>query len=234
MLSPLLFNLFTNDLVVFLKSLDLGLKIADENVCLMLYADDLVQQAESEDDLSLLLTALNDWCGRNDMTVNMAKSNVVHFRPTSVSKTDAVFSRGDGMISVADRHTYLGVVLSEHLDTNIMVKHVAQSAIRALGSLIAKCKTIGSVPYNVFTKLYDSVVCPVISYSSPIWGIRSHACIDAVHNRDMRFFLGVGRYTPNDAVAGEMVWKPTSERQWKSVCLYWSKLAAMENSRLNM
>ena len=47
MLSPLLFNLFINDLAVFLKSLDLGVKIADENVCLMLYADDIVLLAES-------------------------------------------------------------------------------------------------------------------------------------------------------------------------------------------
>ena len=49
----------------------------------------------------------------------------------------------------------------------------------------------------------------------------------------MRFYLGVGRNTPNDAVAGELAWKPTSVRQWKSVGLYSSKLAAMENSRLN-
>ena len=121
-LSPLLFNLFIDDLAVFLKSLDLGVKVADENVCLMLYADDVVLLSESEADLQLLLNALNAWCGRNDMTVNMAKSNVVHFRPNSVSKTDAVFSFGDGLISVADRYTYLGVVLSEHLDYNIMVK----------------------------------------------------------------------------------------------------------------
>ena len=51
MLSPLLFNLFINDLAVFLKSLDLGVKIADENVCLMLYA---VLLAKSEVDLQLL------------------------------------------------------------------------------------------------------------------------------------------------------------------------------------
>ena len=50
------------------------------------------------------------------MTVNMAKSNVVHFRPNSVSKTDAMLSCGDDIISVADRYTYLGVVLREHLD----------------------------------------------------------------------------------------------------------------------
>ena len=56
-------------------------------------------------------------------------------------------------------------------------------ASRALGLLIAKCKIIGGVPYSVFTKLYDSVVWPVISYSSPIWGIKSYSGIDAVHNR---------------------------------------------------
>ena len=71
---------------------------------------------------------------------------------------------------------------------NIMVKHVTQSASRAFGLLIAKCKTIGDVPYNAFTKLYDSVVWPVISYSSPILGIRSYSCINAVHNRAMRFY----------------------------------------------
>ena len=49
----------------------------------------------------------------------------------------------------------------------------------------------------------------------------------------MRFYLGVGRYILNDAVTGYMAWKPTSACQWKSVGLYWSEVAAMENSRLN-
>ena len=51
--------------------------------------------------------------------------------------------------------------------------------------------------------------------------------------RAMRVFLGVGKYTHNDAVSGEMAWNPTSVRQWKSVCLYRSKLAAMGYIRLN-
>ena len=126
------------------------------------------------------------------MIVNLVKSNLAHFRQNSVSKTDFVFTFDDGSISVIDRYTYSGVVLSEHLDYNIMVKCVAQSALELL---IAKCKAIGGVPYNVFTKLYDSVVWPVINYSAPIWGFRSYSCIDAVHKRAMRFFFGVGKYT---------------------------------------
>ena len=86
-LSPLLFNLFINDLAVFLKSLDLGISLGDEKIS----ADDIVLLAESSDELQLLLNALDEWCGRNDMSVNTAKSNVIHFRPNSVSRTDVVF-----------------------------------------------------------------------------------------------------------------------------------------------
>ena len=96
------------------------------------------------------------------------KSNVVYLRHNSVSETEFVFSFGDGSVSVIDSNTYLGVVLNEHLDYNIMVKWFAQNASRALGLLIVKCKAIGGVPYNVFIKLYDSVVWPVINYSVPI------------------------------------------------------------------
>ena len=94
---------------------------------------------ETETDLQSLLDALSDWCGRNGMTVNRDKSNAVHFRQNSVPKTDAKFSNGDEVISITDRYTHLGVILAEHLDYNIMVKHVASRP----GLLIAKCKIIG-------------------------------------------------------------------------------------------
>ena len=167
------------------------------------------------------------------MAVNTAKSNVVNFRQTSASRTGVVFSFGNDNIDMVDRYTYLGIVLSKQLDYNIITKSVAQSAGRALGLLIAKCKNTGGIPYNVFTKLCNSVVWPVINYSAPIWGFRSYSCIDVVHNRVMRFYLGFGKYTPNDAVAGENGCKPPYVRQWKSVCLYWSKLSVMSKDMLN-
>ena len=169
-LSPLLFNLFINDLAIFIKSLDLGVEWGGEKGCLLLYADDIVLLAESSSELQILLNALNDWCGRNHISVNTAKSNVVHFRPESIYRTNNAFTFGNGSIETIGQYKYLGVVLSEHLDYDIMTKAVAQSASHALGLLIAKCKTMGGVPYDVFTKLYDSVVWPVISYSAPVWG----------------------------------------------------------------
>ena len=191
-----------------------------------MYADDIVVLAESSSDLQMWLNALYDWCEQNHMSVNTAKSNVVHFRPYQ----ECVFSFGSGILATTDKYTYLGVIFSEQLDYMIMTKCVAQSGSRALGLLKAKCKSIGWVPCEVLTKFYESIVWPVINYSAAIWGFRSYSCIDAVHNRVMRFFLRVGRYTPNDAVAGEMGWKPTVVCQWKSVCLYWAKLSKIDNN----
>lgn len=232
-LSPLLFNLYINDLAVYLKSFDIGINIDNEKVCILLYADDIVLLAKDEYDLQILLNALNDWCCLKDMSINADKSKIVHFRPDSRARCEHIFKCGNEQLSVVDRYTYLGVVLQEHLDFNVTAKMVAQSASRALGLLIAKCKISGGVPYNVFTKLYDTVVWPVIAYGASIWGYKSFPCINAVQNRAMRFYLGVGKYTPNAAVSGEMGWQPPIVRQWKTVSTFWVRISNTNNSRLN-
>ena len=73
--------------------------------------------------------------------------------------------------------------------------------------------TRSGVPFHVFSKLYDSIIWPVISYSAPIWGANEYTSINAVQTRAMIYFLGVGKYTPNAAVYGEMAWEPPIVKQ---------------------
>jgi hypothetical protein len=86
-LSPLLFNLFLNDLSVQIKAVGKGVLIEDEPVCILCYADDLVLIAENEQDLQCMLDVLSQWCTSNSMVVNANKSNIVHFRPNSVPRS---------------------------------------------------------------------------------------------------------------------------------------------------
>ena len=95
-----------------------------------------------------------------------------------------------------------------------MAKAVAMSASRTLGLLIAKCKLNGGFIFNTYTTLYDSLVWSFISYGAAIWGTKEYSCIIAVQNRAMRFYLGVGKYTPNLSVIGDMGWKPSIIKQW--------------------
>ena len=83
----------------------------------------------------------------------------------------------------------------------------------------------------MFTKLYDTVVWPVISCGAAVWGGKVFSCINAVQNRAMRFYLG--KNTPNAAVSGDMGWQPPEVKQWKAACAYWYRMTVMSNSRLN-
>ncbi|XP_053395610.1 uncharacterized protein LOC128555864 [Mercenaria mercenaria] len=233
-LSPILFNLFINDLVNNVKLLNVGIDIGeDEKLCILLYADDIVLVAESETDLQLLLDVLSVWSETNNMSVNATKSQVIHFRTKSEPRSNIAFCCGPHTLAVVDKYVYLGLTLTEHLDYGITAKFVAQSAGRALGLLIARCNKLGGMPFDVFSKLYDSLVWPVIAYGASIWGERSYSCVDAIQHRAIRFFLGVGRYTPTGAVSGDMGWTPPLARQWISIDNFIVRMSKMDNNRLN-
>ena len=55
----------------------------------------------------------------------------------------------------------------------------------------------------MFSKLYDSITLSTMSR----W-TKEYKCINAVQNRACRFFLGVGKYAPNNAVNGDIGWIP--------------------------
>ena len=131
------------------------------------------------------------------------------------------------------QYVYLGLVLTEILDYSVMAKHVANSAGRALGLVISKFKSAGGLPFSVFTKRFDSMVWSKIDYGASVWGCRTFSCISAVQNRALRFYLGVGRYTPNSAVFGDTGWKSTYLKQLKNIINQWCKLKSIDRQRIN-
>ncbi len=112
----------------------------------------------------------------------------------------------------------------------VMSKAVALSATRALGLIIAKCKTHGGVTHKVFSQLYDAMVQPIIDYGAAVWGVNEYSHIKTIQHRAGRYFLG---YAPNNAVVGEMGWNPPSEHLWRSVFRQWRRLSIMSELRLN-
>jgi hypothetical protein len=90
------------------------------------------------------------------------------------------FHIGDNTIEIVTKYNYLGLVITEFLDYNVMAKAVAMSASRALGLLIAKCKLNGGFIFNTYTILYGSLLWSIISYGAAIWGTKEYSCINAI------------------------------------------------------
>ena len=120
------------------KALNVGIDIRSEKVCILLYADDVVFLCENEDDLQEMLNTLESWCYSNKINVNLEKSKIVHFRTQSVTRSNFSFIFNGKEVDIVSKYTYLGLLLTEFLSYEKMVKAVAKSASRALGLLIAK------------------------------------------------------------------------------------------------
>ena len=57
-----------------------GVKIDDDTVSVLPHAYDVALIAETEANLQSMLDILGSWCKNNLISVNAAKSNIVHFR----------------------------------------------------------------------------------------------------------------------------------------------------------
>jgi hypothetical protein len=161
-LSSIMFNIYVNSLIDDINALNIGIDIDNEKLAILLYADDVVLLAENEKDLQKMLDVLNFWCKNNALYVNVNKSKIMHFRNPSVPRTDFNFTVNGNSMDCVNCYQYLGLLLTEFLDYQLMAKAVAKSASRALGLLIVKIKIHGSFQHNIFSKLYDTMV--LVSY----------------------------------------------------------------------
>ena len=212
-LSPMLFNLFINDLTRHKNDVGSGISVGDTSLSILLYADDIVLMADSELKLQSLLTGLDLRCKQWGLVISATKSKVIHFRTKSVERSKEIFQCGETIIEFIHQFKYLGLILSEHLDYACYGLNDSAIRSRALGLLIAKDKALGGMPYQCFSKCYEAIVQSTLNYGAPIYGTSAFSCIDAVQNRACSYLLGLGKYAPNTAINGDMGWSMPQQRQ---------------------
>ena len=181
-ISPTLFSLYINDLVKTLKENGPLMDIGDTLLNILLYADDMVLIADCESDLQTLLDILCEWCRKWRLSVNIDKTQIVHFRPSRKKRSNETFTYGNIPLKTVSSYKYLGIILDEHLNFNECVKTLATAGGRALGGIISKFKMLRNVGYRTFTKLYHSGVSPILEYSSGVWGYVKGKEIEYVQN----------------------------------------------------
>ena len=231
-LSPTLFGLFVNDLVDAIKQNSVGFKCSEFDVQCLLFADDLALISENETDLQNMLDALNEWCYKWRMNINVKKSKIVHYRARNHAETDFVFKLGGSIVEKVDSYKYLGLILDYSLDFNKTAKVLGDSGGRALGSVINKFISNKGLGYKAYTKLYNMTVCPILDYCSGIWGYSKFETIDTIQNRAIRFFLGVHKFAPNLGINGELGWETRGIRRKIEMIRLWNRLQRLDDSRL--
>ena len=139
-LHTIFFNLSINDLTDRINDLKCSVKFGDEQISILLYADDIVLLSSNEEDLQCMLDLLYEYSRSWKMLLNFNKCKIVHFRPKGFLQTAHEFHCGSESIEVVSQYKYLSLILTDFHDYNVTTKIVSQFAGRALGLLISKDK----------------------------------------------------------------------------------------------
>lgn len=231
-LSTTLFSIFANDVAAEINDLDIGIPIGDTKLSLLMYADDIVLMADSEEKLQTMLDTIHNWCKRWRVLINTDKSKCMHFRKGRTERSNFKFMIGNNELETVSLYKYLGIIFHEKSDFSHSCEALSKGAGRALGSLINKIHGYKEFGFKSFEKLYTSCVIPILDYCASVWGYRHYQQADNIQNRAMRYFLGVHRFTPILAMVGDTGWVPCMYRRWACMIRLWNRFNKMDQNRL--
>ena len=182
-LSPLLFNLFINDLFsdttgVSVPGLD-GTRVAD-----LKYADDVVALARSHSSLQRRLVSLSRWAVANSMRVGARKCAVMVVGSTEGSTArrharleaaadrwcvaDNACAGESSRIPVASSYRYLGVMFNNQLSVQAMAV-AREEAARKVFNMMRPSLCDRRLPLAERVTLAKAFVVPVVLYSAELW-----------------------------------------------------------------
>ena len=110
-------------------------------------------------------------------------------------------------------------------------KCLSQHASFALYKLFTVFKGI-ELPIPQKLNLFDTLVSPILNYSSEIWGMHSASDIEMIHTKFLRFILGVKKSTNLAALYGELGRIPFIVLRNINMIKYWIKILHQDNTSL--
>ena len=207
-LSPLLFALFLHDLESFM--LERGIRGVSVNhlteILLLAYADDIVFLADSYIGMKKVLKIFYEYCQVNKLSINLKKTKIILFQKGGHGHkkkfTPLLF--GSDVVEYVKEYEYLGVTMTltalfENNTQKIIRK--AKTAVSATISLIYSLK-INS--WEIFTKLFESLVTTILRFASPVYAIRYLDDLEKIQLLFFKRLFNLPQCTPSYAVRVEL------------------------------
>ena len=228
--SPLLFKKYIQDLILYLDE-HTGVHLS-KGVCLhRAWADDLFLVSTNTPDSQMQLNGLKRFCSPNQMIVNNIKTKAMVFGKHI--KIDLTF----GGLLIEQVHSYksLGLMLNAITTPkgNLLKNHpdyLCEQARKAVFSIQSKLKHIGNIQPTHMFYIYESMIKPILTYGSELWGCNKQACktVDNMFMWFLRKVLNVKRSTSNIITLGECGIFPPSIQSHISCVLYTIRLNSIE------
>jgi hypothetical protein len=160
-LSPVLFTLYVDDLIVRLRSARLGCSINNVFVGCVMYADDLVLLTCSICTLQAMINLCSEEIDYLDMKFNVAKSSVIRIGKR-YKHVCAPLTVGDNLLQFVEEIKYLGVHILTGLHFMIDINKLKAKFYTALNGILSKC--LGHMNEMVTLHLINTYCRPLLLY----------------------------------------------------------------------
>ncbi len=165
-MSPLLFNLFINDIMSEMNTIDIP--DCNESTKGFLFADDLVLFSDTKEDLRDKLRKLETWMTNNLMDVNLKKCGVMSMRRTKIVER---IEYKNSYIEGCNSYKYLGVTLNRKLNMDEIANVRISIGQNTLSAISSKLKN-NLVPIMFKKLLIKNLLMPRMCYGIQIYGMR--------------------------------------------------------------
>ena len=162
-LSPILYNIYVDDLIHMLQKAGVGCHIASYFAACLFYADDMCILAPSIKGLQTMLDICGEYCATWDICLNSKKTkNMCFGKKRNINFT---LKLNGSPIDWVDSWKYLGVVLKAGPKFGCSVADRVKSFYRSLNSIL---RVEGRSEDMILLRLIESHCVPILSYAIEI------------------------------------------------------------------
>ena len=240
-LSPLLFNLYINELAINFdaNSLDCITLPNDFKLNCLFYADDLIILSKTEKGLQDRINILSNFCNKWQLEVNIKKTKVMVFQKATKHTFSPKLYLNSNEIEFVKEYTYLGVKLFSSGSFLLAQQTLRDKAMNALYA-IRKYSNIFKLSAKYAKKIFDSNIVPILTYASEIWGCYTKDDLDKwdktptekAHLHFCKIYLGVNKRATNAASRSELGRLPLKYEIEKRILNYYTHLENLSDSTI--
>ena len=246
-MSPLLFNLFINDIPSVTEVDGEMPELAGEIVNCLMYADDLVLLSTSPQKLQEQLDKLHTYCSEWHLEVNIEKTKIIEFNAQGRMGACKYNFGGVNLESVRE-YQYLGIILTASGSFTPAIENLYRKAQKALFHMKSSLHNSNFDP-KVGLKIFDHLIKPILLYGSEVWGALSTGTnakhmdhwfenrsvetkFEKLHMHFCKYILNVNSKTTNMALYGETGRYPLNINVWKHIIKYLVHLQSSDDGNL--
>ena len=237
-LSPMLFNIYIDDIGDIFDNQCEPVIMLGKNINHFMYADDLILLSLSKEGLQRCLNKLQDFSNRKHMTISVEKSKTMIFNKTG-KLIKHIFTVNGEKLEPVQTFCYLGFDIKASGTVNYAINTLYDKANKAMRPIL-RAITRFQIPAKTSIKLFQTLISPIMLYNVENWATLSDKRLNnfttdtifkemsdtksnILHRKFIKFILGVTKSCPTLAIMGEVGETPLMIKGYILMLKYWHR-----------